>query len=484
MPSLVSKGTASKTGAASGTPAAVTPAYPGTVAANDVFILQVIVGTISGQTVGRFTAPAGWEEITQGGFRTSAGAIRGQMGWFWKRGDGTETGTVSCSTTFSSTNESGFHGQIYRITGCPTTGIPWESVAPFLQGEGATTITWLATDVGGTGRLVLAFVGQLDDTPGASVPTNYTDTLGIDADATNQDTQLEVFEKTNTNSGAQATAAGGETAGWATLHMAFHASVQAEVSPVCFRGAGISDSSSDTLAINPILAIPAGVLLFVAAASDNTATVIGETSEHQISNSVGNVWTKLREHCRTAGVVADGATVSLWMTKTTIPIGTGDTVTLTLSAARTSKVFTLYQATVAPNRTLTLVAANGATGNDTAPTVALSGLASGTYYYVGAFGSEGSPSIVIIQDGAYTPGGFGGTGAGTPDFVTSGAGATSLGMRVGFGSRLVTGSTGDTYAVAGSATVDWAAVFAALQLADDAPPAPSSRRNIMLLGVQ
>jgi hypothetical protein len=114
VPTLVSKGTASKTGAASGTPAAVTLAYPGTVANNDIFMLQVIVATISGQTIGRSRRPPGGRRSPRAAFATAAPPHVGRWGGSGNAATGRKPGPFSCSN----------HVQLEQRVGVPRADLP------------------------------------------------------------------------------------------------------------------------------------------------------------------------------------------------------------------------------------------------------------------------------------------------------------------------------------------------------------------------
>jgi hypothetical protein len=481
---LAAKGTASAVGAASGVPGPATPTYMGSISANDIILCQAIVGTLSGQTMGRINPPTGFEEICQGGFRNSGGAGRGHMAFFWRRATGSESGTVSVSTTFTSTNESTIHAQLYRVTGVPTTGVPWESLSPNFTGDGSTTLTWFVSDIAasGTGRLVLAMGGQLDDAPGASTPTNYSNTVGTDTNNSNQDTQLFCFDRTNTDTAAQVTANNGETGGWATLHLVFHESAQAEISPLAFRGSATEAASDTTLAVSPTVAIPVGDLAFVVAATDNISTTQTETNDHALADTDGHTWTKLREHTVSIGGTNDGATVSLWMTKVTSEIGTGDSLTLTIGSAVTAKAMSVWRALCHPGKTWTAVDDVAAiAAASTAVSVTSSTLSSGTYYYVAGVGVERGSGAEAYDNNAasWIPGRF---GISTLELQTANGGAGSGGVKGVLTADLRMASTSRTYGATLASVADWVAVLVALQSQSEGGGAPA-RRSLTLLGV-
>lgn len=479
-PVPVSKGTASKSGGASGTPGAITPAYPGTVAANDIFFLWCAASSASGSTSGDIVAPAGWRQVATLGGRSSGGAFRINASLFWKRATGSETGTISVSTTHSASGETGFYGQIYRVTGCPTTGLPFEAVSVFYTGEGNTTISYPGVALGGSGRTVLAFCAQNDD--GAiGTPTGFAATIAQDVDATNRDTGLAMFDKQNTDTHDTVTGTGGDADGWVTVCVALHDVAQADFSLGRHAGSGTSNSAGTTVVVNPTEAIPVGTMLVARCVSDNAATSDGETSEHTVDSSPAHDWVKLREQCEAGAGANAGVTVSLWATKITTQLETTDTVTLTLSDTRTAKAIGLLVVDLNPDRTFALAGDEGATGASTTPSVTLGSLASALYLFLGAVGREGPTTDGATQSGAFSPGR---DGTSTPAVSIGTTDAAAAGISVIQGAVLTIG-TGFTYAPTISSSRDWAAIEVALEGADDEgePPPATPRHYGLLLGV-
>ena len=482
---LVSKGTASATGGTgTGPPANITPTLPASIAANDICIAMCLVGAISNSVCGRIGCPSDWEEIAQFAFLTGSSRI-GQIGWFWKRMSGGESGTITFSTTFTMTSsvEHTFHGNIYRLTGCPTTGVPWLGLATNGTLTG-TTITYNAIFTNQSADItLLAFVGQLDDTPGASTPSTYSATVAIDTNTTNFDTQLAVFDKTGATTTGSTTSANGESAGWGALHMAFHSSAQAEVSPLAFRGQASHETSGTTVSVSPTITIPVGALAVATGVSDNTATASGETTEHTVTDSVGNTWTRLIEAARANGAAADGVTGSVWLTKVTTQIGTSDTVTLTLGTARDAKAIGLYRALVHPGRTFTLVDNNFATGSSSSPSVSSGDIGAGDWLFLTGCAIEGGPpASTTTSQGAFFPqGGFVNSVADGLLAATTGLSGTNN-VRIAAGSIYQQNVSSTTYSTTLGASADWAQLVAWLQSASDTPGG-GTRRNLTLLGV-
>lgn len=211
-------------------------------------------------------------------------------------------------------------------------------------------------------------------------------------------------------------------------------------SGVTERGSGSEKVSDTSFGISPSAAITVGKIAFLLAVTDNTPTTDGVSTDHTgVADTDGHTWTKVFERTNSTGAAADGATASLWWTKVTSEIGTGDVVTLTIGTARTAKILGLFEVSVGAGNTIAL-AAGGSTFRETdvanPAALTLSGLASKEYLLLGLAGSE-NVQITWTEDADYTnvyaAEGFGSTGGG---------GATNVAARIGY--RIAT-LTGDTF---------------------------------------
>lgn len=230
-------------------------------------------------------------------------------------------------------------------------------------------------------------------------------------------------------------------------------------SAVTERGSNSDKVLGTTVAVSPSAAIAVDKIAFAVGVTDNTTIIQGASTDHaSVTDTDGHTWTKVFERTATVGVIDDGVTLSLWWTKVTAEIGTGDSVTLTIGTARTVRTIGLFEVTVDAGQTVGL-ATNGsafleanATGNPAGLTV--SSLASKEYLLLGLCGNEGILAV-WTEDADYTnvyaAEAFGSTG---------GAGGTNISANVG--ARIATLTT-DTFDVGGLATTDHALALLAFE---------------------
>jgi hypothetical protein len=118
-------------GAAASSATAITPAFPASIAADDVL---VTVAECEGVTApGAYTLPSGWAHIT------GSPVLQGtntRLWVIWRRYDGVFTAP--------SLGDSGDHnvGRMIAIRGCPTTANPWDVAAAAVEAVSDTTATW------------------------------------------------------------------------------------------------------------------------------------------------------------------------------------------------------------------------------------------------------------------------------------------------------------------------------------------------------
>jgi hypothetical protein len=210
-PVVVSKGTASAV-----TTATVTPSYPASVQANDIIFILVI--SHQPVSIGVINLPSGWNEAGQGTYANNVPTNQGRVALFWKRAVGGESGTVSITRTGDTGTDGCFFAQMYQVTGCVTSGNPWDAVVAKYNGNGATTVTWDAVTVSGSGRTLLAFVAQADNVA-SGTPSGYTQTVTASATNTGTDAELQLFDEKDVFSDGSITATGGQTEGWVTYHI-------------------------------------------------------------------------------------------------------------------------------------------------------------------------------------------------------------------------------------------------------------------------
>jgi hypothetical protein len=118
-------------GAVASSAAAITPAFPASIAADDIL---VTVAECEGVTApGAYTLPSGWAHITGSPVQQSTNT---RLWVIWARYDGVFTAP--------SLGDSGDHnlGRMLAIRGCPTTGNPWDVAAVAVEAVSDTSASW------------------------------------------------------------------------------------------------------------------------------------------------------------------------------------------------------------------------------------------------------------------------------------------------------------------------------------------------------
>lgn len=228
-------------------------------------------------------------------------------------------------------------------------------------------------------------------------------------------------------------------------------------SAVTERGTAGSTTSDTSLGVSPSANLTVGKIVFAVLAFDNIATADGaSTTNDTLTDTDGHTWTKVYERTRSDGVAADGATGSLWWTKVTTQIDTGDTVTFDVDSAVTAKCIGLFEVTVSAGNTIQLAGSTflEATGNNPGP-LTLSGLPSKEYLLIGAAHSEGN-GITWTEDADYT------NVYAAEGFTSAAGGVATERVRVRIGYRIAT-LTGDTFQPTGLGNADHALALVAFE---------------------
>lgn len=241
------------------------------------------------------------------------------------------------------------------------------------------------------------------------------------------------------------------------------------ISAVFGRGLAFERVSDTTLTISPSSAITVGKIACITVAADNIATTDGASTDHSVSDTDGHTWTKIFEETESSGAATDGVTVSLWMTKVTSEIGTGDVVTITFGSAILCKVAHIWEFTVDSGNTFALQAVvhgHNDTGAGTETSGALSGMPSREYLFCGTLGAE-NETVSIIEDADYTEV--------NSEARSSTTGAADTNITLHSGVRIAT-LTGDTYTLTGCGPngnlTSLAAVYEVAEVASTADPYP------------
>lgn len=224
------------------------------------------------------------------------------------------------------------------------------------------------------------------------------------------------------------------------------------------RGTATEKTADQTLSLAPSAALAAGNYGLLAVVVDNVGTAEGETAHVSVTDSQGHTWTRLREQTEANTAAGTGVTCALFLAKLTNGLGTGDTISIALTANATAKGAGLAELSVAAGKTLVLSAggANGSNGAAaTSYSVALASLANVPGLYVGMAACENEVDAACTLDSGYTALAFGSVGSGT-----AGAADSNVRARVG---TLANTSTGDTFDATGLTSADRATILVRLE---------------------
>lgn len=172
--------------------------YP-VLAANDLLYLLVY-----NQSYTTITCDGTW--TLQNSLRTSNGF--GMINLYAKVSTGSESGSENVTRPTGSGGT--FAAQVYSFR-----GDAFITIESGRQAKGASdTITWGAVSVGGTERVLGAFVVNING-PNPGTPTGYTNKA---SDSLTDGTYFELHTKDNVSSDGLVTATGGSLDEWGTFH--------------------------------------------------------------------------------------------------------------------------------------------------------------------------------------------------------------------------------------------------------------------------
>ncbi len=156
-------------------------------------------------------------------------------------------------------------------------------------------------------------------------------------------------------------------------------------------GTASSTSAGTSLALVTSAQCPAGNLVILTIALDNTQTTDGQTSEvTSISDPNGNTWTKLGEYCNGQTTAGAGAVISVWRSVLANTIAAGASITATFANSITAKGVSGWQWTLAANKTVQIAGSLQARADDDADpgSLSISGLSSKEYLFFRATAVE------------------------------------------------------------------------------------------------
>ena len=204
IPGFIAKGTYSEV-----TGATATPAYPGSIVANDLLLMMAVTDQ-AGATVGSISTPAGWTLLKSQIIRNSSFTIVGEAKLFYKRATGAEAGTVNVARSGSTGGSNYLGAQIYQMRASN----PAFDGTPITNADSTGTVTWSDATVTGNARTLLAFSAQVN-AQNIGTPAGYTNNA---TDGTQLNLNLHTLE--DVTAGPSVTATNGHAEGWATFHFA------------------------------------------------------------------------------------------------------------------------------------------------------------------------------------------------------------------------------------------------------------------------
>lgn len=203
------KGTAS-----GGTGGSVTPTYPATPSANDIFLLAVLSYSSGGTTI---STPAGWSVVDNVTFEDDSNNEDGSAAVFYKISDGTETGTVTVSKTGATGAGTVMFAQMYRYSDVEI-GNPVERIT-FTDNNGGSTVTFGSSgSFARSGRTIIAITLQTSTTA-TTTPTSYTN-RAADSDASGIGAYLRLDDYEDRASVSATSASNGNALGNVGAHFA------------------------------------------------------------------------------------------------------------------------------------------------------------------------------------------------------------------------------------------------------------------------
>jgi hypothetical protein len=137
----------------------ITPAFPASIAAND--ILLTICESVGGQN---FSTPSGWAHVSSDGTAVSpvVQSTNTQLTVFWRRYDGIFTAPALSGTTDHAL------GRMIAIRGCPLSNNPWNVVGVGVEATSDTSAAWPGATTTVADTLVLEIISTSADPASAS----------------------------------------------------------------------------------------------------------------------------------------------------------------------------------------------------------------------------------------------------------------------------------------------------------------------------
>ncbi len=170
----------------------------------------------------------------------------------------------------------------------------------------------------------------------------------------------------DTNGAARVTRLSGGSVGWTDLGD---------------KGRNQSKTSGSTVSVSPTSNLSANTVVIAACVSKPVSDTNGQTTDHGVTDSDGNGWTRLREHTRVEGL--GEVTGSLWVTQLGYELSTSDSVTLTVANTVEAKAIGLHAFSLPTGYGWNQAGGNSADGDSNSASVMLSNLANAEHLWIG-----------------------------------------------------------------------------------------------------
>jgi hypothetical protein len=207
IPSLRVAGTRADTNQAS-----LSPSYPSGIVSGDIILLHAFFHEGTTTTTGVFSDPTGFTLVRRQNV-TVSGAKKGELVLWWRRADGSESGTVSVTRSGGTGNGTVTTANMTVWQGCVTTGDPWEGLTGASDESPPHTLSVTTTS---TDREAIVWVFANDNLAASGTDANWTNVIAPYTDATGVDYAGHVARRdaatANTYSGSWSQSAGIEGA--------------------------------------------------------------------------------------------------------------------------------------------------------------------------------------------------------------------------------------------------------------------------------
>lgn len=166
--------------------------YPAGLQANDIAFLQILLFDAAGGD--SINTPSGWTLVSHQLLNGTAGT----QGVYYKRLNGSESGTVNITSALGHAANDCFAGIITIFRGCVASGTPYESLAN--NAGQSVNMAGAAVTTAGANRTVLNFCACDDDTLSAPA-SSWTEQYDLTSTSGVSDGGLKLYSITKASAG-------------------------------------------------------------------------------------------------------------------------------------------------------------------------------------------------------------------------------------------------------------------------------------------